>query len=189
MNFDMFWGNELVDSVPLWASIVGQVLIVLGALLFSTSAIGLIRLPDVYTRASAIATAAGFGVALVVSGSFFFVISLENAIKVALAVVLQLTTSAVGSMTLARAAYLTGSAVYSPAHRDELAESIREERLWSDVTPLWRSDNPGPDEFDDEFDDEAHHHGHDGEHLHDHPDDDPARGTDESGEDHMRRHL
>ncbi|MDO5628643.1 MAG: monovalent cation/H(+) antiporter subunit G [Mobilicoccus sp.] len=140
---DWITTNELVASTPLWASIVGQVLIVGGALLFTTAAVGLVRLPDMYTRASAIATAAGFGVALVASGSFFFVIGVDTAIKIALAVVLQLVTSAVGSMTLARAAYLTGSAVYSPTHTDQLAESIRDEPGWQHIEPLWRPEGQG----------------------------------------------
>lgn len=134
---DFITTNELIASTPLWASIIGQVFIIGGALLFTTAAIGLVRLPDMYTRASAIATAAGFGVALMATGSFFFVIGVDTAIKIALAVVLQLVTSAVGSMTLARAAYLTGSAVYSPTHTDQLAESIRDEPGWAHIEPLW----------------------------------------------------
>ena len=115
--------GDLVAQTPLWASVVGQVLIVIGALLFSTAAIGVIRLPDIYTRASAISTAAGSGLAMIVTGTFFFVPGLDNAVKLVIAVILQLVASAVGSMTIARSAYLTGSAVYSPKHNDELADS------------------------------------------------------------------
>ena len=92
--------GDLVAQTPLWASVVGQVLIVIGALLFSTAAIGVIRLPDIYTRASAISTAAGSGLAMIVTGTFFFVPGLDNAVKLVIAVILQLVASAVGSMTI-----------------------------------------------------------------------------------------
>lgn len=114
--------GDLIAQTPAWASITGQVLIVLGALLFSTAAVGLVRLPDIYTRASAISTAAGFGVASILTGVWFFVPGVDTFVKLVLAALLQLVTSAVGSMLLARAAYLTGSAVYSPTHHDELTE-------------------------------------------------------------------
>lgn len=121
--FDL--SSDLVASTPVVTSVVGQILIVLGGLLFATAAIGLVRLPDVYTRASAISTAAGFGLASIVTGTFLFVPGIDNAIKLVLAVILQLVTSAVGSMTIARSAYLTGSAVYSPSHHDELASDAQ----------------------------------------------------------------
>lgn len=121
----------------LWMSVVGQGFIVLGSLVFLTATVGLIRLPDLYTRSSAIATAAGIGVSFVLTGAFFFLPGVENAVKLLAAVVLQLVTSAVGSMALARSGYLIGSAVYSPTHHNELDESAGEEagRPEEDVRP------------------------------------------------------
>lgn len=89
--------------------IAGQVLIVLGAGLFSTAGLGLLRLRDVYGRSSAVATAAGLGISLILVGAFLMQPSLAGAVKLVVAVLLQLATSAVGSMAIARAAYLTGS--------------------------------------------------------------------------------
>ncbi|MFF0903596.1 UNVERIFIED_CONTAM: monovalent cation/H(+) antiporter subunit G [Kocuria sp. CPCC 205316] len=111
----------------LWMSVVGQAFIVLGSLVFLTATVGLIRLPDLYTRSSAIATAAGIGVSFVLTGAFFFLPGVENAVKLLAAVLLQLVTSAVGSMALARSGYLIGSAVYSPTHHNELGESSGDE--------------------------------------------------------------
>ena len=53
------------------------------------------------------------------------------------AVVLQLVTSAVGSMALARSGSLIGSAVYSPTHHNELEERTGDEagRPGEDVRP------------------------------------------------------
>ncbi|MEX5295439.1 monovalent cation/H(+) antiporter subunit G [Kocuria sp. CPCC 205268] len=106
----------------LWMSVVGQAFIVLGSLIFLTATVGITRFPDLYTRSSAIATAAGLGVSFVLTGAFFFLPGVENAVKLLAAVVLQLVTSAVGSMALARSGYLIGSAVYSPTHHNELEE-------------------------------------------------------------------
>lgn len=106
----------------LWMSVLGQVLVVLGALVFLTATLGLVRLPDVYTRSSAVATAAGVGVSLVLTGAFFFAPGVENGVKLAAAVALQLVTSAVGSMAIVRSAYLIGSAVYSPTQHNELED-------------------------------------------------------------------
>lgn len=117
MDFDPIMHDTL------WMSVVGQAFIVLGSLVFLTATVGLIRLPDLYTRSSAIATAAGIGVSFVLTGAFFFLPGVENAVKLVAAVVLQLVTSAVGSMALARSGYLIGSAVYSPTHHNELDES------------------------------------------------------------------
>ncbi|MCJ8504112.1 monovalent cation/H(+) antiporter subunit G [Kocuria flava] len=117
---------DLVMHDTLWMSVVGQAFIVLGALVFLTATVGIIRLPDLYTRSSAIATAAGIGVSLVLAGAFFFLPGVGNAVKLVAAVVLQLVTSAVGSMALARSGYLIGSAVYSPTHHNELEQHAEE---------------------------------------------------------------
>lgn len=102
--------------------ILGQVLMIAGALLFATAGLGLLRLRDAYARSSAVATAAGLGVSLIVLGALLFQLTPENALKTALAVLLQLATSAIGSMAIARSAYLVGSPLVPDAVRDDLAD-------------------------------------------------------------------
>ena len=41
-------------------TVVGSVLVVIGALVFVTAGLGLVRFPDPYTRISAVGTAGGF---------------------------------------------------------------------------------------------------------------------------------
>ncbi|WP_174561832.1 monovalent cation/H(+) antiporter subunit G, partial [Rhodococcus triatomae] len=48
--------------------IVGAVLLVAGALVFAAGALGLLRLPDAYARISAITTASGLGISLLILG-------------------------------------------------------------------------------------------------------------------------
>lgn len=102
-------------------SVVGNVSIVAGALVFATAALGVLRFPDAYTRISAVGTAAGIGIVLVVIGAFLLQPTVPDFIKVAVIILLQLTTSAVGSMAIARSAYVTRTPLLRRAF-DELAD-------------------------------------------------------------------
>lgn len=89
--------------------VVSQVLVVAGALIVLTAALGVVRFPDPYTRISAVGTAGGAGIVLVVVGAFLTDPGLADAVKVLAILVLQLATSAIGSMAIARAARLTST--------------------------------------------------------------------------------
>ncbi len=101
-------------------TIAGSALLVLGAMVISSAAIGLIKLPDLYTRTSAIGTAAGLGVALIIAGVVVLDFSALNLLKGVIAIVAQVLTSAIGSFALARAGYLTGSRPVATTIPDEL---------------------------------------------------------------------
>jgi multicomponent Na+:H+ antiporter subunit G len=88
-------------------TLAGDVLVVAGALVFATAALGVLRFPDSYTRISAVGTAGGLGIVLVLAGAFLHRPSAVAAVTVVLAIVVQLATSAVGSMAIARSALLT----------------------------------------------------------------------------------
>lgn len=60
------------------------------------------------TRISAVGTAGGIGIILVIAGTVFLAPGLSNAVKAIIIVALQLGTSAIGSIAIARSAYLTG---------------------------------------------------------------------------------
>lgn len=85
----------------------GQALTLLGALIFVAAAIGLRRFRDPYSRISAVATAAGLGVVFVTVGVVLLDPQISHLVKVTIAVVLQLLTSAVAAMVIARAALLS----------------------------------------------------------------------------------
>lgn len=95
------------------AAVFGDIMIVGGALVFATAALGLLRFPDVYTRISAVGTAAGIGIVLVVVGALLHQPTVPDLFKVLVIIALQLITSAVGSIAIARSAYLMD------AHIDE----------------------------------------------------------------------
>lgn len=100
--------------------VVGSGLLLLGAVIMTSAAVGLLRLPDLYTRTSAIGTAAGLGVSLIIFGVVVLDFSVLNLVKGLLAVVAQILTSAIGSFALARAGYLTGSRPAPTTMPDEL---------------------------------------------------------------------
>lgn len=104
-------------------TVLGQVLIVVGGLVFLSAALGLIRFPDTYTRISAVGTASGIGIVFAVVGAFLLEPDLSSGVKVVAIVFLQLATSAIGSMAIARAAYVTGTPM-RVAHEDELDQAV-----------------------------------------------------------------
>lgn len=104
-------------------TVLGSALLIGGALILVVAGVGLIRLPDLYTRTSAIGTAAGLGVALLILGVVVLDFSILNLIKGLIAIVAQLLTSAIGSFALARAGYLTGSEPVATTAPDELRDS------------------------------------------------------------------
>ncbi len=101
--------------------IIGNVFILAGVLIFSIAAIGLFKFTDTYQRISAVGTAAGLGISVLVIGVFILTPSWQNLIKLLIILFLQLATSSIGSMSIARSAYLTGSPL-RPGHFDHLAE-------------------------------------------------------------------
>jgi multicomponent Na+:H+ antiporter subunit G len=109
-------------TADLVTTVVGSVFLVLGAFIIASAALGLVKLPDVYTRTSAVGTAAGLGVAFMIVGVVVFDFSALTLVKGIIAIVAQLVTSAVGSYVLARASYMTGSKPVETTVPDELAE-------------------------------------------------------------------
>lgn len=103
--------NTIID-------IIGTTAIIVGALVFATAALGIIRFPDAYTRISAVGTAGGVGIILVVTGALMHQPSVPDLVKVVVIIGLQLATSAVGSMAIARSAYLTHTRMDQPAYDD-----------------------------------------------------------------------
>lgn len=113
----------MLDTVQ---TIVGNAMLVVGAFIILSGAIGLIRLPDFYTRVCAIAAAAGLGVALLIVGLLVLDPTVANLIKGVVAIIGQLVTSSIGGFALARAGYLTGARPAAFTVPDQLAEDARD---------------------------------------------------------------
>ena len=106
-------------------TLLGNITVVIGALVFATAALGVLRFPDAYTRVSAVGTAGGVGIVLIVTGALLLQPSIPNVVKVVLIIVVHLASSAVGTMAIARATYITRTPLEHFAY-DELADATPE---------------------------------------------------------------
>lgn len=99
-----------------------------GVLFTLVTMIGIIRLPDVYTRAHAASKSATFGVLSVLLGVFLHYWLKEGlfSIQLLLAIVFLFITSPIGGHLMGRAAYLSGVKKTSLTVGDELEEVVAE---------------------------------------------------------------
>lgn len=101
-------------------NIIGVVLMVLGALLILISGIGILRLPDLYTRMSATAKAATLGVGIVLMGLAVLDGSLAVTGRVLLTITFLLLTAPVAAYAIGQAAYFYGIPISPITAFDEL---------------------------------------------------------------------
>ena len=98
---------------------IGFSFIFLGVVIFSISAFGLLRMPDIYTRMHVGTKATTMGILLVVFGSIF--IEPTWSLKLILLAIFILITNPLSSSVIARAAHKDGNKL----KLDELKESER----------------------------------------------------------------
>lgn len=102
---------------------LGALLILGGALLSFFSAIGIIRFPDVYTRAHAASKSSSLGVLLILTGTFFYFWLADGfiSIRLLLALAFIFLTTPVGTHLMCRAAYRSGIGVdeQPPEYQEE----------------------------------------------------------------------
>lgn len=97
---------------------LGYFLIFFGVMAFLVSAIGLIRMPDVYTRMHVGTKTTTMGILLVIFGAIF--IEPSWALKLTLLAIFILLTNPLSSSVIARAAHSDGATLES----DELKELL-----------------------------------------------------------------
>ncbi|WP_202863028.1 monovalent cation/H(+) antiporter subunit G [Ornithinimicrobium murale] len=100
----------------------GVLLLAAGITLFGVAAVGLIRLPDAYTRLTAVTKSGTLGLVLVLLGVLVMDPSLASAVKLGLAIVLQLLTAPIGGLALSRGTYRSGAPLPASLQYDELSE-------------------------------------------------------------------
>ncbi|RNL83865.1 monovalent cation/H(+) antiporter subunit G [Halostreptopolyspora alba] len=105
-------------------SVLGGVAIGIGVFFIVVAGVGMLRLADVYSRMNAITKASTLGVILTLVGSFLLMPSWETAWKLALAIVLQLLSSPVGSYAVGRAAYRVGTPLSEETNFDHLGHRV-----------------------------------------------------------------
>lgn len=104
------------------------ILMVTGGLMSLVSAIGLIRLPDVYTRSHAATKSSTLAVLLTLLGGFLYFWALERfiSVRLLLGIIFVFLTAPVAGHVIIRAAYRSGVRLADISKKDELAEAIQQ---------------------------------------------------------------
>lgn len=101
--------------------VVAAVLVLTGSVLALIAGIGLVRMPDLFSRMHAATKPATLGLVLVAMGAVLRVATPGDATELVLVVALQFLTAPVASHLVGRAAYRAG--IPAPLELDELAEA------------------------------------------------------------------
>lgn len=101
-------------------TVVGDVFVAVGVLLIGVAAIGLLRLPDVYNRANAVAKAASLGLVSVLLGVVVLAPGATAVLVLLVAIALQLFTVPIAGHEIGKAAFRSGAPLAPGTHCDEL---------------------------------------------------------------------
>ena len=106
------------------SSFVIAFFVLVGAFFSVVTALGCIRLPDVYSRTHAASKSATLGVMCILIGTLIFFFTEEGIFssRVVLAILFVLITAPVGSHLIARAAYNSGIKLADESIQDDLAK-------------------------------------------------------------------
>ena len=112
-----------------YSEVIVAVLILFGTIFSFLSAIGLIRLPDVYTRAHAVSKSANLGVLSILFGTFLYFLFTDGyfSIRLLLGIFFVFLTSPVVAHLLNRAAYRSNVALAEESVQDDLKDFLKME--------------------------------------------------------------
>lgn len=118
--------------------VLGNLFVGTGVTLIGVAAIGLLKLPDVYNRANAVAKAASLGLVSVLLGVVVLAPGPTAVVTLLLAAALQLFTVPIAGHKIAEAAYRSGAPLAPETHVDQL-------RAWYTDGDDTRRGEPGGD--------------------------------------------
>jgi multicomponent Na+:H+ antiporter subunit G len=99
---------------------ISGVLLLAGSLFILISAVGLLRMPDLYTRMSATTKASTLGIGLVLTGTAVFWGDIGIAARAIAIILFLLLTAPVAAHIIGRAAYFNKVPLWKETHIDEL---------------------------------------------------------------------
>lgn len=111
------------------SKIVIAIFILLGAFLSLVSTVGLIRLPDVYTRSHAATKSATLGVLCILIGAFIYFYLFEGYIsaRILLGIAFVFVTAPVAGHLICRAAYRSNVSLWDKSVQDDLSATLSKE--------------------------------------------------------------
>ncbi|WP_075619944.1 monovalent cation/H(+) antiporter subunit G [Paenisporosarcina indica] len=112
------------------ANILIVATIVFGVIFTLVTAVGLIRLPDIYTRTHAASKSATLGVMFILIGVFlhFWLIEGHLNSRILLGIIFLFITGPIGGHVIGRASYLSGVKLWDKSVVDELAPVVEERK-------------------------------------------------------------
>ncbi|WP_042168756.1 Na+/H+ antiporter subunit G [Paenibacillus gorillae] len=115
--------------------VVGAVLILIGAIFSLISAIGIVRLPDVYTRSHAASKSSTLGVLCALLGTLLYFIISDGffSIRLILGIFFVFLTAPVAAHVITRAAYRDKVPLAEQSVQDELKDYYRENEIIDEV--------------------------------------------------------
>jgi multicomponent Na+:H+ antiporter subunit G len=107
-------------------SILISFLLLFGVFFIFSSSVGLLRLPDVYTRSHAASKGATLGIASLLLGTFIYFLYFEGELSssLILGIIFVLLTLPVSGHMIARAAYNSGIPLWEKSVKNELENDI-----------------------------------------------------------------
>ncbi len=115
--------NEISSYIFVFIVLIGSILTVI-------SSLGILRLPDVYTRSHAASKTSTLGVTLVLLGTFLYFWVTEGHFnsRILLAIFFIFMTAPVAGHLISRAAYNTDVKLWTKSVRDDLKEAKMKEQ-------------------------------------------------------------
>lgn len=111
-------------------SILISFLLLFGTFFIFSSSIGLIRLPDVFTRSHAASKGATLGIASILLGTFIYFLYFEKELSssLILGIIFIFLTLPVSGHMLARAAYNSGIPLWEKSVKNDLQQAIEKKK-------------------------------------------------------------
>jgi multicomponent Na+:H+ antiporter subunit G len=106
--------------------VVAGFLIGLGVALMMLAAVGILRLPDVFSRTHAATKSASLGLGCILAGTALILPDRISELKLVLAILFQFFTAPVAAHMIGRAAYRSGTPLWEGTLFDELEKAIEE---------------------------------------------------------------
>ena len=103
-------------------TLVAQILLIIGALLIFIASVGVLRMPDLYMRASAVTKASVLGVGFMLLGAIFYFESFGVGMRAMAIIFFVIITGPVGAHMITRAAYITGEKLWYKTSQDDLKD-------------------------------------------------------------------
>jgi multicomponent Na+:H+ antiporter subunit G len=118
------WFLNVINQIEL----IAVILILVGTIFSFLSAIGLVRLPDLYTRSHALSKGSTMGVLFILVGTFvFFIMEGYFSIRLFLGIFFVFLTAPVAAHVIVRAAYRSNVPLARESVQDDLKDIYRKE--------------------------------------------------------------